>query len=375
MPPLLEERQEPLPDLVESADDVRRACLGVDLDSLRHETADRIERVLATPARPRPPEGAATPLPAGPLAVEVAGVRFGYGAAPVLDGVDLALAPGEVVALVGATGAGKSSLCHLLAHLHDPDAGRVVLGGIDLRAAEPASVRRHVALAFQEAFLFAASVRENLNFSEDAPDDEVRWALERARAWGFVSRLPGGLDQVVGERGATLSGGQRQRLALARALLRRPGLLMLDDATSAVDPTIERQILDGLRASLQATTLIVAHRVSTIALADRVLFLDRGRIAATGAHDDLVASVPAYATLARAYEEARAHLERLLDAEVPSLDAAQRRAVIVALCHLDSAATWVTFRREFGMDRRDIADAAAWAAEAVLDSIRDRVAP
>ena len=268
--------------------------------------ADRIDRVLATPARPRPPEGAATPLPAGPLAVEVADVRFGYGAAPVLDGVDLGLAPGEVVALVGATGAGKSSLCHLLAHLHDPDAGRVVLGGVDLRAAEPASVRRHVALAFQEAFLFAATVRENLTFGEDAPDDEVRWALERARAWGFVSRLPGGLDQVVGERGVTLSGGQRQRLALARALLRRPGLLMLDDATSAVDPTIERQILDGLRASLQATTLIVAHRVSTIALADRVLFLDRGRIAATGAHDDLVASVPAYATLARAYEEARA---------------------------------------------------------------------
>jgi ABC-type multidrug transport system fused ATPase/permease subunit len=163
-----------------------------------------------------------------------------------------------------------------------------------------------VALAFQEAFLFAAPVRENLTFGDDAGDDEVRWALERARAWGFVSRLPRGLDQVVGERGVTLSGGQRQRLALARALLRRPGLLMLDDATSAVDPTIERQILDGLRASLHATTLIVAHRVSTIALADRVLFLDRGRIAAAGAHDDLLASVPAYATLARAYEEARA---------------------------------------------------------------------
>ena len=268
--------------------------------------ADRIERVLTTPARPRPPERAASPLPAGPLAVEVAGLRFGYRGGPVLDGVDLTLAPGEVVALVGATGAGKSSLCHLLAHLYDPDAGRVVLGGVDLRAAEPGSLRRHVALAFQEAFLFAAPVRENLTFGDDAGDDEVRWALERARAWGFVSRLPRGLDQVVGERGVTLSGGQRQRLALARALLRRPGLLMLDDATSAVDPTIERQILDGLRASLHATTLIVAHRVSTIALADRVLFLDRGRIAAAGAHDDLLASVPAYATLARAYEEARA---------------------------------------------------------------------
>jgi ABC-type multidrug transport system fused ATPase/permease subunit len=267
--------------------------------------ADRLQNVLATPPRPRPPDDAATPLPAGPLAVEVDGLRFGYGGDPVLTGVDLALAPGEVVALVGATGSGKSSLCHLLAHLHVPDEGTIRLGGVDLRRAQPESVRAHVALAFQETFLFAASVRENLTFGEPVSDDEVRWALERARAERFVARLPLGLDQPLGERGVTLSGGQRQRLALARALLRRPGLLMLDDATSAVDPTIEQQILDGLRTSLQATTLIVAHRVSTIALADRVLFLDRGRIAATGSHDELLGSVPAYALLARAYEEGR----------------------------------------------------------------------
>jgi ABC-type multidrug transport system fused ATPase/permease subunit len=136
-------------------------------------------------------------------------------------------------------------------------------------------------------------------------DDEVRWALARARADRFVDRLPGGLDQRLGERGVTLSGGQRQRLALARALLRRPGLLLLDDATSAVDPTIEQQILDGLRTALPATTLIVAHRVSTITLADRVVFMDGGRIAASGSHDHLVATVPAYAALARAYEEGR----------------------------------------------------------------------
>jgi ABC-type multidrug transport system fused ATPase/permease subunit len=267
--------------------------------------ADRIKSVLAEPARPRPPADAAEALPAGPLSVAVEGLRFGYGGAPVLDGVDLALEPGEVVALVGATGAGKSSLCHLLAHLHQPDAGRVRLGGVDLRRAQPESVRARVALAFQEAFLFAASVRENLTLGEPVSDDDIRWALERARADRFVARLPAGLDQQLGERGVTLSGGQRQRLALARALLRRPGLLMLDDATSAVDPTIEQQILDGLRASLQATTLIVAHRVSTIALADRVLFLDGGRVAASGAHDDLLASVPAYAALAQAYQEAR----------------------------------------------------------------------
>jgi ABC-type multidrug transport system fused ATPase/permease subunit len=268
--------------------------------------ADRLNGVLATPSRPRPAADHATPVPAGPLAVDVAGLGFGYGSERVLDGVDLTLAPGEVVALVGATGAGKSTLCHLLAHLYEPDAGRVRLGGVELRHAEPDSIRAHVALAFQEAFLFGDSVRENLTLGQDVAEDEVRWALARARADRFVARLPHGLDQELGERGITLSGGQRQRLALARALLRRPGLLMLDDATSAVDPTIEQQILEGLRTSLRATTLLVAHRVSTIALADRVVFLEGGRIAAQGSHADLVASVPAYAALARAYQEAPA---------------------------------------------------------------------
>jgi len=266
--------------------------------------SDRIAGVLAAPTRPTPAEGAGTPLPDGPLAVDVRALSFAYpaGADPVLAGVDLALAPGEVVALVGATGSGKSTLCHLLAHLYQPTAGAVRVGGVDLAIARPASLRSAVALVFQEAFLFAATVRENLALGWDASDDELRRALDAARARRFVDRLPLGLDQPLGERGVTLSGGQRQRLALARALLRRPGLLMLDDATSAVDPTIERQILDGLPDSLRATTLVVAHRVSTIALADRVLFLDGGHIAASGTHQELLGSVPAYASLARAYE-------------------------------------------------------------------------
>jgi ATP-binding cassette, subfamily B, bacterial len=267
--------------------------------------SDRITDVLATPTRPAPADGAGTPLPDGPLAVDVRALSFAYSAdaEPVLAGVDLALAPTEVVALVGATGSGKSTLCHLLAHLYQPTAGVVTLGGVDLSTAEPASLRSAVALVFQEAFLFAATVRENLALGWDATDEELLWALEAARALRFVERLPLGLDQQLGERGVTLSGGQRQRLALARALLRRPGLLMLDDATSAVDPTVERQILDGLPETLRATTLVVAHRLSTIALADRVLFLDGGRIAASGTHRELLESVPAYASLARAYEQ------------------------------------------------------------------------
>jgi ABC-type multidrug transport system fused ATPase/permease subunit len=159
-----------------------------------------------------------------------------------------------------------------------------------------------VALVFQETFLFADTLRENLTMGADVPDDEVLAALEVARARRFVERLPHGLDQVVGERGVTLSGGQRQRIALARALLRRPRVLLLDDATSAVDPRVEQAILDRLRESVAATTVVVAHRVSTIALADRVLLLDGGRVAAEGRHQDLL-SVPAYAALVRAYEQ------------------------------------------------------------------------
>ncbi|MEQ1786248.1 MAG: ABC transporter ATP-binding protein, partial [Acidimicrobiales bacterium] len=241
--------------------------------------------------------------PDGPLEVVLDDVRFTYeDDEVVLDGVTARIAPGEVVALVGSTGAGKTTLCNLLVHLHDPTRGQIRIGGVPLEAVDPHSLQRAAALVFQESFLFADTVRENLAMGDDVSDAEIYAALEIARARAFVDRLPRGLDDVIGERGVTLSGGQRQRIALARALLRRPRVLLLDDATSAVDATVERAILDGLRGSVAATTIVVAHRVSTIALADRVLLLDGGRIAAAGTHRELL-SVPAYAALVRAYEQ------------------------------------------------------------------------
>jgi len=262
---------------------------------------DRIQGVLAAPTRVLP--SSPTGFPEGPLDVVLADVGFRYEADDaVLEGVTARLAPGEVVALVGATGAGKSTLCRLIADLMAPTRGSVQIGGVDLRDADPDAVHQATALVFQESFLFADTVHENLTLGVDVAEDAVHEALAVARASAFVRRLPHGLDDVIGERGVTLSGGQRQRLALARALLRRPRVLLLDDATSAVDPTVERAILDGLRTSVAATTLIVAHRVSTIALADRVLLLDGGRVAAEGTHAELL-SVPAYAALVHAYEQ------------------------------------------------------------------------
>lgn len=261
---------------------------------------DRVQGVLEAEPRVRPTM--VTPLPDGPLEVVLDDVRFAHGDDVVLAGLSARIAPGEIVALVGSTGAGKSTLCSLVAHLVDTDGGEIRVGGVPLADADPDALHQAVALVFQETFLFGDTVRENLTMGAAISDDEVIAALDIARASGFVQRMPGGLDAVIGERGVTLSGGQRQRIALARALLRQPRVLLLDDATSAVDPRVERAILDGLRGSVAASTVVVAHRVSTIALADRVLLLDGGRIAASGTHRELL-SVPAYAALVRAYEQ------------------------------------------------------------------------
>jgi ABC-type multidrug transport system fused ATPase/permease subunit len=266
--------------------------------------AARLDRVLAPDDRDRHPARGATALPAGALGVEVDDLSFAHDpTAPILRDLAFTIAPGEVVAVAGATAGGKTSLCLCLAGLLEPTAGHVRLGGVDIADLDPDELPAAVGVVFQESFLFADTVRANIVAGrDDATDEDVAEALRLARADGFVAALPAGLDSELGERGITLSGGQRQRLALARALVRRPRLLILDDATSAIDPSVEGQILAGLGQALATTTVVVAHRVSTIRLADRVLFLDAGRVAALGPHDELLATVPAYAALVRAYE-------------------------------------------------------------------------
>ncbi len=245
-------------------------------------------------------------LPAGPLALDVTNVDFEYAdGTRVLHGVSLEVAPGEVVALVGSTGAGKTTLCNVMCGLLPPSAGSVSLGGVDLAHLDPPDRTDDIALVFQESFLFADSLRANIDLTGQVEATLVRRAADIAQVGAFVGDLPDGFDTVVGERGVTLSGGQRQRVALARALIRSPRFLVLDDATSAVDARIEQQILAGLRSELDTTTFIVAQRVSTIELADRVIYLRHGTVAASGSHAELMEH-PGYHALVTAYEEASA---------------------------------------------------------------------
>ena len=285
---------------------------------------DRVQRVLrATGAQEHGGERLA---PGGAAGLDVAAVSFAYGDTQVLDEVSFDVRPGRTVALVGQTGAGKSTLASVLVRLLDPDTGRVAYDDVDLRALAPGAVAEVASLVPQSTFLFDDTVRGNLTLGADLSDADIWAALRVAQADGFVAALPRALDTVVGERGTTLSGGQRQRLALARAVVRRPRLLVLDDATSSVDPQVEQRILAGLRDSDAASTVVViAYRRATIALADEVVFVEDGRIAARGTHAELLAASAGYQDLVHAYE--RAEAQRVADAEEHRASAAAELAV------------------------------------------------
>jgi ATP-binding cassette subfamily B protein len=267
-------------------------------------SAGRIHEILATdPAVVDPPNPIALP-PNGSGELRFEGVTFAYGDGPrVLDDLDLVVHGGEAVAVVGATGSGKTTLARLISRFYDVDDGRVLVDGVDVRALRVGDLRREVGIVFEDTFLFTDTVAENIAFADpEASMEQVRRAAALAGAAEFVDALPAGYDTVIGEHGFSLSGGQRQRIAIARAVLADPRVLILDDATSSVDPTKEHEIRAALREVMDGrTTVIIAHRAATIALADRVVLLDGGKVVVEGTHDELLATSDRYrAVLAQA---------------------------------------------------------------------------
>jgi ABC-type multidrug transport system fused ATPase/permease subunit len=257
------------------------------------EILDREPRIESAPGAPE--------LPAGGGRVELRDVTLRYGGdLPALRGVSLEVQAGKTVALVGPSGSGKTSLVALIARLYDPDEGAVLVDGADVREVDVASLRREIAFVADDSFLFTASVAENIAYANpEASREQVEAAARRAQADAFIRDLPDGYETRVGERGLTLSGGQRQRVAIARALLADPRILILDDATSSVDATTEVAIKQGLAEAMAGrTTFIIAHRLSTVSLADEIVVVDSGEIVDRGTHEELMEGCGFYREIA-----------------------------------------------------------------------------
>ena len=306
--------------------------LGMSLSMAQRAVAsgNRLFEILDRDPEMQSPEGAPA-LPSGGGRVRMEGVSLAYrgtpapangdGASaprapePALTGIDLDVDPGRTVALVGPTASGKTSLVGLIARLYDPSEGRVLIDGADVRDVELASLRSEIAFVADDSFLFSDTVAGNIAYARpDASREQIEAAARRAQAHDFISRLPDGYDTVVGERGLTLSGGQRQRVAIARALLAEPRILILDDATSSVDAQTEAEIKKGLAEAMEGrTTFVVAHRLSTISLADEIVVMDAGRIVDRGTHEELLERCPLYEEIAEKGLEDSVYLQRDLE--------------------------------------------------------------